>query len=189
MKPVLFGLAAAVLAAVGVAAAADKEKVVTGPLTGVVKGIDGKDVDLAQYKGKVVLLVNVASQCGYTRQYKDLQALYEKYGKDGLVVLGVPSNDYGGQEPASNDDILKFCQTDYKVTFPLLAKVTVKGGDKCELYKTLTAAEGKFPGEVKWNFEKFLIGRSGEVVGRFTSSVVPTGEEITAAVKKELAAQ
>ncbi len=187
MKPVLLGLLVAAVAT-AVAAAADKEKAMTGPLTGTVKDIHDKDVDLAQYAGKVVLLVNVASQCGYTRQYKDLQALYEKYGKDGLVVLGVPSNDFGGQEPGSNSDILKFCQTDYKVSFPLLAKSPVKGDGKCELYQKLTGKDAKFPGEVKWNFEKFLIGKGGEVAGRFTSGKEPMGDDIVAAVKKELAA-
>jgi glutathione peroxidase len=158
----------------------------TTPLTGTVKDINSKDFDLGQFNGKVVLVVNVASRCGYTRQYKDLQALYEKYGTDGLVVLGVPSNDFGGQEPGTNEDILKFCQTDYNVKFPLLAKVPVTGSDKCDLYKRLTAADAKFPGEVKWNFEKFLIGRDGQVLGRYSSGVNPMGDEITAAVKKAL---
>lgn len=184
MKPVLIGLTLAATAIVG--AAADKESRRTTPLTGTVKGIDGKDVDLAKFTGKVVLLVNVASQCGFTKQYKDLQTLYERYGKDGLVVIGVPSNDFGGQEPGTNEEILKFCQSDYNVTFPLLAKSTVKGETKCDLYKKLTAKDAKFPGEVKWNFEKFLIGKNGEVVGRFTSSKEPMGEEIVTAVKKEL---
>jgi glutathione peroxidase len=186
MRTVLLGLAVAGLAAAGVAA--DKETGMATPLTGTVKGIDGKDVDLGKFKGKVVLLVNVASQCGFTRQYKDLQALYEKYGRDGLVVVGVPSNDFGGQEPGTNEEIRQFCSSNYKVTFPLLAKATVKGDGKCELYKRLTGKDAKFPGEVGWNFEKFLIGKNGEVVGRFTSGVDPMGEEIVAAVKKELAA-
>ncbi|MFO0852070.1 MAG: glutathione peroxidase [Gemmataceae bacterium] len=155
------------------------------------QGIDGKDVDLGQYKGKVVLLVNVASECGYTPQYKGLQELYEKYGKDGLVVIGVPSNDFGRQEPGTNADILKFCQTSYKVTFPLLAKVAVKGKDKVPLYAYLTSkdTDPKFAGEVGWNFEKFLIGRNGQVVGRFKSGVEPTAEELVQAVQKELAAK
>ena len=188
MRPVLLGLAVAALAAAGIASD-DKGAGMGTPLTGTVKGIDGKDIDLGKLRGKVVLVVNVASQCGYTPQYKGLQALYEKHAKDGLVVLGVPSNDFGGQEPDDNPAIEKFCQSTYKVTFPLLAKVPVKGGDKSDLYKALTDPKGKFPGEVKWNFEKFLVGRSGEVVGRFKSGVEPTGDELTAAVKRELAAQ
>ena len=191
MKGLLAVLAAGLVA--GAAFADDKtgDKKVTGPLDFTLKGIDGKDVDLGQYKGKVVLLVNVASECGYTPQYKGLQELYEKYGREGLVVIGVPSNDFGKQEPGSNADILKFCQTNYKVTFPMMAKVVVKGDDKAPLYKYLTSKETdpKFPGEVGWNFEKFLVGRNGEVVGRFKSGVEPTAEPLVSAVKKELAAK
>ena len=192
MKGLLTVLAFGLVAGAGFADnRAGGDKKVTGPLDFTLKGIDGKDVDLAQYKGKVVLLVNVASECGYTPQYKGLQDLYEKYGKDGLVVIGVPSNDFGKQEPGSNADILKFCQTNYKVTFPLTEKVTVKGDDKVPLYKFLTAKETdpKFPGEVGWNFEKFLIGRNGEVVGRFKSGVAPDSAELVGAVKKELDAK
>lgn len=188
---VLAGLAA--VAVVAAAAGADDKggAKVSGPLGFKMQGIDGKDVDLGQYKGKVVLLVNVASECGYTPQYKGLQELYEKYGKDGLVVIGVPSNDFGRQEPGTNADILKFCQTSYKVTFPLLAKVAVKGKDKVPLYAYLTSkdTDPKFAGEVGWNFEKFLIGRNGQVVGRFKSGVEPTAEELVQAVQKELAAK
>lgn len=164
---------------------------VTGPLDFTLKGIDGQDVDLARYRGKVVLLVNVASECGYTPQYKGLQELHEKYGKEGLVVIGVPSNDFGKQEPGSNAEILKFCQTNYKVTFPLLAKVSVKGDEKVPLFQHLTSKEtnAKFSGEVGWNFEKFLIGRNGEVVGRFKSGVAPDSAELIAAIKKELDAK
>ena len=191
MKGLLAVLTAALVA--GAAFADDKtgDKKVTGPLDFTLKGIDGKDVDLGQYKGKVVLLVNVASECGYMPQYKGLQELYEKYGKDGLVVIGVPSNDFGKREPGSNAEILKFCQTNYKVTFPMLAKVTVKGDDKVPLYKYLTAKEtnAKFPGEVGWNFEKFLIGRNGDVVGRFKSGVAPDSTELVGAIKKELDAK
>jgi len=191
MKGLLAVLAAGLVA--GVALADDKtgDKKVTGPLDFTIKGIDGKDVDLGQYKGKVVLLVNVASECGYTPQYKGLQDLYEKFGKDGLVVVGVPSNDFGKQEPGTNADILKFCTTNYKVTFPMMAKVAVKGDDKVPLYKYLTAKETdpKFPGEVGWNFEKFLIGRNGDVVGRFKSGVAPDSPELLGAIKKELDAK
>jgi glutathione peroxidase len=192
MRKYLFAFAALALA--GVASAApipEGGKKVNGPLDYKMRGIDGKDVDLSKYKGKVVLLVNVASECGYTPQYKGLQELYEQYGKDGLVVIGVPSNDFGQQEPGSNADILKFCQSNYKVTFPLLAKVKVKGDGKAPLYQYLTAKETdpKFAGEVGWNFEKFLIGRNGQVVGRFKSGDEPTSDRVVDAIKKELAAK
>ncbi|MBX9579494.1 MAG: glutathione peroxidase [Gemmataceae bacterium] len=148
------------------------------------KGIEGKEIDLAQYKGKVVLVVNVASKCGYTPQYKGLEELYAKYKKDGLVVLGVPSNDFGKQEPGTEEEIQQFCTTNYKVTFPMTAKVVVKGADKTELYKRLTAATDNK--EVGWNFEKFLIGRDGKVIGRYKSSVAPESDELGKAIKTEL---
>jgi glutathione peroxidase len=184
----LIALAAAALLLAAPAATAE-DKPMTGPLNFKMKGIDGKDVDLAQYKGKVVLFVNVASACGYTPQYAGLQDLYQKYSKEGLVVIGVPSNDYGKQEPGSDADIQKFCSTNYKVTFPMLSKVAVKGKDKVPLYKYLTdkATNPASPGEVKWNFEKFLIGRDGKIAGRFLSAVEPTSEELTKAVQTELA--
>jgi glutathione peroxidase len=192
MRKYLFAFAALALA--GVASAADKPqggKKVNGPLDYKMHGIDGKDVDLSKYKGKVVLLVNVASECGYTPQYKGLQELYDQYGREGLVVIGVPSNDFGQQEPGSNADILKFCQSNYKVTFPMLAKVKVKGDGQTPLYQYLTAKETdpKFAGEVGWNFEKFLIGRGGRVVGRFKSGDEPTSDRVVDAIKKELAAK
>jgi glutathione peroxidase len=164
---------------------------VSGPLDFKVVGIDGKEVDLGQYKGKVVLLVNVASECGYTPQYKGLQELHQKYGEDGLVVLGVPSNDFGRQEPGTSAQILEFCKSNYQVTFPLLEKVVVKGEGKVPLYQYLTSKDTnpKFAGEVGWNFEKFLIDRKGNVVGRFKSGVEPTSQPLVAAIKKELAAK
>lgn len=159
------------------------------PLDVKMKGIDGKAADLSKYKGKVVLVVNVASQCGYTPQYKGLQELYTKYHKDGLIVLGVPSNDFGKQEPGTDKEIVEFCNTNYKVTFPMLSKVVVKGTGKVELYKILTAAtpdkNGKVT-EVAWNFEKFLIGRDGKVVGRFKSAVAPEADELTKAIQTQL---
>jgi len=182
--------AAAVILAGCAAVGTGEDKNVGNPLDAKIKGIDGKDLDLSKYKGKVVLVVNVASQCGYTPQYKGLQELYGKYEKDGLVVLGVPANDYGKQEPGTEDDINKFCSTKYNVTFPMTSKVVVKGADKTDLYKALTAATpdaktGK-PVEVGWNFEKFLIGRDGKVVGRYKSAVAPDAEELVKAVKTEL---
>src|SRR5439155_24744892 len=161
-----------------------EDKPMAGPVERKMKGIDCNDVDLSQLKGKVVLVVNVASQCGYTPQYEGLQSLYTKYQRDGLVVLGVPSNDFGAQEPGTDAEIKKFCATNYKVTFPMLSKVTVKGAGKVELYKLLTAATDKK--EVGWNFEKFVINRKGEVVDRFGSAVEPTSDELVKAVKTEL---
>ncbi len=162
---------------------------VTGPLELTMKGIDGKDVDLSKLKGKVVLFVNVASKCGYTKQYKGLQGLYEKHEKDGLVIVGVPANEFGGQEPGSDDEIQKFCSSKYSVTFPMLSKVVVKGDGISPLYKFLTSKETnpKFAGDIKWNFEKFLVNRKGEVVGRYESKVAPESEELTKAIEDELA--
>ncbi len=151
-----------------------------------VKTIDGKDKSLADYKGKVVVIVNVASECGYTPQYADLEKLYEKYKDKGLVVLGFPSNDFGGQEPGSNAQIKEFCTTKFGVKFDMFEKISVKGDAKHPLYKYLTA--NAMPnGEVKWNFEKFLIAKDGAIVGRFKSGVNPMSEELTAAIEKELA--
>jgi glutathione peroxidase len=177
--------AAAVILAGCAAGGIGEDKKVSSPLDLKVKSIDGKDLDLAKYKGKVVLVVNVASKCGFTPQYEGLQALYAKHEKDGLVVLGVPSNDFGKQEPGTEADIQQFCQTNYKVTFPMTSKVVVKGADKTELYKVLTAATPD-KGEVAWNFEKFLIGRDGKVVARFKSAVAPDSPELTKAIKAEL---
>lgn len=179
------------LVAVAPSFAADKteDKTVSGPLAFKMTGIDGKEVDLAQYKGKVVVIVNVASQCGYTPQYEGLQKLYEDYSKDGLVIIGVPANDFGKQEPGSDEEIAKFCKTNYKVTFPMMSKVVVKGEGQTPLYQFLTGKDTNpgYDGDVKWNFEKFLIGRDGKVTARFKSGVAPTGEEMIKAVKAELA--
>ena len=173
------------------AVAQDKEKgekKVAAALNFKMKAIDGKEVDLSQYQGKVVLIVNVASQCGYTPQYEGLQTLYDKYNKEGLVVLGVPANEFGAQEPGSNDEIAKFCKTNYGATFPMLAKVVVKGEGICPLYKHLTdkKTDPKFGGEIKWNFTKFLIGRDGEIVQRFEPKVTPESKEMTQAIEAEL---
>jgi glutathione peroxidase len=151
------------------------------------KSLDGKDVDLSKFKGKVVLFVNVASQCGYTPQYKGLQALHDKYADKGLAIIGVPANEFGKQEPGTNEEIAKFCESKYKVKFDMLAKVVVKGEDICPLYKFLTSKETdpKFAGEIKWNFTKFLIGRNGEVVARFEPAVKP--EEMVKSIEGQLA--
>jgi len=158
----------------------------SGPLVSTMKKLDGGEVDLGGYRGKVVLIVNVASQCGYTPQYAGLQKLYDSHKDRGLVVLGVPANEFGGQEPGSDSDIAAFCSGRYGVTFDMLSKVVVKGPGICPLYKTLTTSADP-AGDVKWNFEKFLVGRDGRIVGRFPSKVSPDDPQLVAAVEKELA--
>jgi len=155
------------------------------------KNIDGQSVELSKYEGKVVLFVNVASKCGYTKQYTGLQQLHEKYNSKGLAVIGVPCNQFGGQEPGSNDEIKQFCSSKYNVTFDMLDKVTVNDdtkGKACPLYGYLTGVETKPAGKgnVKWNFEKFLVDRKGNVIGRFGSGVEPMSAELTAAIEKAL---
>ena len=164
------------------------DKKVPAVLNFTMKSLDGKDVELSKYQGKVVLIVNVASKCGYTPQYKGLQALHDKYAKDGLVVLGVPANDFGKQEPGTNAEIAKFCEEKYNVKFDMLAKVVVKGEGQCDLYKFLTSkdTDPKFAGEIGWNFTKFLISRDGEVVNRFDSKVEPQADDMTKAIEAEL---
>lgn len=147
------------------------------------KNIDGQETSLAKFKGKVVLVVNVASQCGYTPQYAGLEALYEKYKDRGLVLIGVPANNFGQQEPGTNEEIKQFCSRKFNVTFPMMAKVSVKGADITPLYQYLTAAQG---GDVKWNFTKFLVGKDGKVIGRFEPNVAPQSPELTAAVEQAL---
>lgn len=150
--------------------------------------IDGKAATLGQYRGKALLLVNVASKCGYTKQYAGLQALYEAHQGDGLVVLGFPANNFGGQEPGTNEEIKAFCSSTFNVTFPMFGKISVKGDDIHPLYAFLTGAETNpdFAGDIKWNFNKFLISRDGEVVGRYDSNVEPMGAELVADVKEAL---
>jgi glutathione peroxidase len=145
--------------------------------------IDGKPVPLAEYKGKVVLIVNVASKCGFTPQYTGLEALYEKYKDQGFVIVGVPANNFGSQEPGTNEEIKTFCSRKYNVSFPMMSKVSVKGDDITPLYKYLTTAKG---GDVKWNFTKFLIGKDGEIAGRFESAVKPDDPALTGAVESAL---
>ena len=153
------------------------------------KGIDGKEVDLSQYKGKVVMFVNVASQCGYTPQYKGLQALYEKYQDQGMVIIGVPANEFGKQEPGTDAEIAEFCSAKYNVKFPMLSKVVVKGKGQVPLYKYLTSKETnpRFGGDIKWNFTKFLVGRDGDIVARFEPKVTPESAEIRTAIESALA--
>ncbi|WP_259071269.1 glutathione peroxidase [Mucilaginibacter sp. X4EP1] len=143
------------------------------------KSIDGQEFSLAKYKGKKVLIVNTASKCGYTPQYAELQKLADLY-KDKLVVIGFPANNFASQEPGANADIKTFCQKNYGVTFPLSEKVSVKGDDISPLFKYLTEAPNpEFTGEIKWNFEKFLIDENGKLIHRFRSPVTPLSPEIT----------
>lgn len=150
-----------------------------------VKTIDGTETSLSEYAGQVLLIVNVASQCGYTPQYKGLEALNQKYSAAGLRVLGFPCNDYGMQEPGSNAEIQTFCETRYGVTFPMFDKVHAKGPQQHPLYARLTQAAPK--GDVNWNFEKFLMNKQGEVVARYPSSVSPESSELVSAIERELA--
>lgn len=158
------------------------------PLTHVVEDIDGHQIDLAKYRGNVVLIVNVASKCGFTPQYTALEALYQKYKDQGLAILGFPSNDFMWQEPGTNEEIKTFCSTKFNVTFDLFAKISVRGGDASPLYKDLTSkkANGPYGGAIKWNFTKFLVSREGVVVARFGPSEEPGAPEVVAAIEKEL---
>ena len=151
------------------------------------KDANGKDHTLAEYAGKVVLIVNVASKCGNTPQYEGLESMYQKHKDDGLVILGFPCNDFGGQEPGTIEEIQKFCTAEYDVTFPIMNKISVKGEDQHELYKALTGEKGAYPGDVTWNFGKFLIGRDGKPVARFEPKQGPGSPEVTTAVEKALA--
>jgi glutathione peroxidase len=150
--------------------------------------IEGNRVNLARYAGSVVMIVNVASQCGNTPQYAALQKLYEKHKERGLVVLGFPCNDFGAQEPGTEKEIQAFCTEKYKVTFPMFAKVAVKGQKQAPLYRRLTdkAANPKFGGEIEWNFAKFLLNRKGEVIGRFAARTSPDDPELVMAIEAAL---
>jgi len=153
-----------------------------------VKTITGEEVSLEQYKGKTILLVNVASKCGYTRQYAEMQAAFEKYKDRDFVVLGFPCNQFGGQEPGSEEEIIKFCTDNYGVSFPMFAKLDVKGEGADPLFKYLSGLETapKGAGDISWNFEKFLISADGKVLGRYKSAVSPTGKEMEDLLEKQL---
>ncbi len=151
------------------------------------KSIDGKLINLADYKGQVLMIVNVASKCGFTPQYKDLETLYRKYKNKGFLILGFPSNDFGGQEPGSNEDIKKFCKVNYDVTFPLFEKLPVKGASKQPIYKYLTEQSGSdYAGEIAWNFVKFVVNKEGKVVGRFGSSTKPVDQKVISKIEEQL---
>jgi glutathione peroxidase len=151
--------------------------------------LDGEAIDLDRYSGKVVMVVNVASQCGYTPQYEQLQELHEEYSEEGLAILGFPCNQFLGQEPGSAQEISEFCRVNFGVTFDMFAKVDVNGENACELYRLLTslATEPKGPGKISWNFEKFIIDRNGFVVARFGSATKPDSPEIVKVIERELA--
>lgn len=153
------------------------------------KDIDGKDTTLKAYAGKALLIVNVASKCGYTRQYSGLEEVWKKYQDKGLVVLGFPSNDFGGQEPGTNEEIKQFCSSKFNVTFPLFDKVQTKGPGQSPLYAALTGPTSPVPGPVKWNFGKFLIGRDGKIIARYDSKVEPGSPELATAIDAALAAK
>jgi glutathione peroxidase len=187
-------LSAVVVAAGSMALAADqgnsdKGKDVPPVLNFSMKRLSGKEVSLSQYQGKVLLVVNVASQCGLTPQYAGLESLSKKYGSQGLAVLGFPANEFGAQEPGTNEEIAQFCKANYGVDFDMFAKVVVKGEGQCPLYQHLTSKQTnpKFGGPITWNFEKFVIGRNGQVVARFAPDVEPESEEVIKAIEAELA--
>src|ERR1700726_3921356 len=159
----------------------------SGVYSFTLNSIDGKPAPLADYKGKVVLLVNVASQCGYTPQYSALEAIYKKYKDQGFVILGFPANNFGAQEPGTNEEIKTFCSRKYSVTFPMYSKISVKGDDQSPLYTHLTKETGAgIAGEIQWNFTKFLVDRDGKVVQRFEPAITPDSKEVTAAIEKQL---
>jgi glutathione peroxidase len=150
--------------------------------------IDGQPAPLAAFKGKVVMLVNVASRCGFTPQYSALESIYEKYKDRGFVIVGIPANNFGFQEPGTNQEIKTFCSSKYNVKFPMMAKVSVKGDDKTPLYQYLTdtSANPKTGGEIQWNFTKFLVGPDGQIVARFEPKVTPDSPEVTSAIENAL---
>ncbi len=151
-----------------------------------IKDIDGKASSLKAYDGKVLLIVNVASHCGFTPQYKALEAVYEKYKDKGFAVLGFPCNQFGAQEPGSNEEIKQFCSSKYNVTFPMFDKIEVNGPGRHPLYVALAGQESPFPGDIKWNFTKFLVGRDGKILKRFDSRTTPDSPEVLAAIEAAL---
>ncbi len=151
-----------------------------------VKDIDGNEYSLSKFEGKLILIVNVASECGLTGQYSGLQSLYEKYHDQGLVILGFPCNQFGAQEPGSEIEIIDFCTSNYGVSFPMMSKVEVNGSGKHTLYEFLTGDGAMFPGEITWNFEKFIVDKEGEVASRFSPRKEPLDTEILDLIEKLL---
>jgi glutathione peroxidase len=187
----LVGLIAFVLISIlpAITTASDSAKKPASVLDFHVKDIDGKEIDLARYHGKVLLVVNTASQCGYTPQYKDLEAVYEKFKEQGFDVLAFPANEFGAQEPGSDEQIKEFCSAKYHVSFPLFSKIVVKGKEIHPLYEFLTSesTNPKFAGQISWNFTKFLVNRKGEVIGRFQPGDNPSSQKVVELVEKSLA--
>lgn len=188
------------LAAVGIAGVAYKYGMILNPSPSApppeksvydftMRNIDGVDTKLSDYKGKVAMIVNTASKCGYTPQYEGLQAIYEKYKDKGFVVLGFPANNFMGQEPGTEAEIKEFCTTKFKVSFPMFAKISVKGEDQHPLFNFLTNKQtnGELGGDVSWNFNKFLVDKNGKLVARFGSKDKPDAENVIAAIEKFLA--
>jgi glutathione peroxidase len=188
MKMMILGMMA-VAGLFAVRAEAEPSTQPTGPLDFTVKDIDGHDVNLGDYKGKVVMIVNVASKCGNTPQYKALEEMYQANKDKGFVIIGFPANNFGHQEPGTDSEIKTFCTSKYEVTFPMMSKISVKGEDKAPLYQYLTSTDtdGKFGGEIDWNFAKFLVGRDGQVVARFKAKTKPTDPALVAAVDAAIA--
>jgi glutathione peroxidase len=160
----------------------------SGVLDFTLNSLDGKPAPLAEYRGKVILIVNVASKCGYTPQYTGLEKIYEKYKDRGFVILGLPANNFGGQEPGTNEEIKTFCSSKYQVTFPMYSKVSVKGADSTPLYQFLTDKQSNpaIGGEIKWNFTKFLVDRNGKVIARFEPAITPESADVTGAIEQAL---
>lgn len=187
-KKIALPVLGALLVGAAVAPQVLAEKKAGPALSYTMKDIDGKPVDLSRYQGKVVMIVNVASRCGLTKQYTNLEKLYGQYKDKGFVVLGFPANEFGAQEPGTNEEIKTFCTSKYNVSFPMFSKVVVKGEGQAPLYKYLTTSSQP-AGDIEWNFAKFLINKNGEIVARFKPQAEPTAPEVIAAIEKELAAK
>ena len=187
-RGVLFALTSVLFLGAALGAADKKDEDVPAVLDFEMKSLDGEDVNLADYQGKVVLIVNVASQCGATPQYEALEDLNRKYKDEGLVVLGFPCNQFGQQEPGTAEEIRDFCTSTYDVTFDMFAKIDVNGDNAAPLYKYLTSEKTnpKHAGKIDWNFEKFLISRDGEVVARFKTRIAPDTDDVVQAIEEQL---
>ncbi len=182
MKTILLMLATAIFPMLTIQAA---DSIYDIPL----KDIDGKDATLKPYQGKVMLIVNVASHCGFTPQYAALETIYKKYSSQGLVVCGFPCNQFGGQEPGTAEEIKQFCTSKYDVTFPMFEKLEVNGANRHPLYVLLAGKDSPFPGDIRWNFTKFVVGRDGKILARFDSKVKPDSPEVVKAIETALAAK
>jgi glutathione peroxidase len=186
MNHVIFIILSVIALAAGVAVAASGSA--RNVLTFSLKSIDGQETALSQFQGKVLLLVNTASKCGFTPQYKTLEAIYKRYKDQGLIILGFPANNFLGQEPGTDQEIKEFCLLNYGVSFPMFSKISVAGADIHPLYKFLVEKETnpKFAGKIAWNFTKFLVNRQGNVIARFEPKQVPDAPEVIAAIEKAL---